>query len=103
MTGSSRLYRVNRGRDRHEHDGVVGPPRCYAAKRVDIRRAGRPLATPLFGCRVLRGPGELTRIVGRGCLGIARNTEIREAPETIEEENVGWLDVAVHDAALHRR
>ena len=78
-----------------------GTPRC----RTRTRRSSLVALSPrhLFGCRILWSPGELARIVGCGCFGIAGNTEIRQAPAAIKEEYVGRLDVTVYYSVLRGR
>src|ERR1051326_2737428 len=76
---------------------------CNHAQRIDVSGFGSPLMPPLFRCRVRGRQCELacSRSSGRACISI--NTAISQAPASVEEQDVLWLDVAVDPSTFEAR
>ena len=86
--------------------GKQHPPRNAlerdGAQRIYIGAPVHMDPGDLFGCRVVRGPDPLplAGYVGAGCEA-ARQANIRQVGMIhVSEQNVGGLDVTVHDCAL---
>ena len=75
------------------------------AERVDVAASVDRLVRGLLRAHVVRGPHDLARIgCGAGIITAVRDAEVghHRAARARFEQDVVWLDVAVHDAAPMR-
>jgi len=70
------------------------------ANRVDICRTCRMLRSPPLRCGVGWRKRELLRVRCRRRLGVTRDTEVCQAPVTTKIQDVGGLEIPMHNSAV---